>query len=247
MSVGCSSVRARAVLLRDPQEEGRSQHGSEVSAALSSLPLCRGRARATSFPWDISHFRLLQLPCLSPGFFAFIAPLRWWLTGTLWFQGKDGAAAVPGVTGCPGHLWASHSLVKGRAGTSLIWFLLFAQVTLDCRELFCKSNLVGLDLKFILRTFFEVVISSEDYCVLFVFFLSYLDSLLEQSIIFLWAYNFLPMLQPLFEWEWMCICTQVCECVHVSENEWIRVCEGYLKFFFSYFVWKSLFYRFSRV
>lgn len=54
----------------------------------------------------------------------------------------------------PGHLQASHILVKGSTGTSLIWFLLFAQVTLDCRELFCKSNLVGLDLKFILRTFF---------------------------------------------------------------------------------------------
>lgn len=73
----------------------------------------------------------------------------------------------------------------------------------------------------------------------FVLFLSYLDSLLEQSIIFLWTYNFLPMLQPLCEQEWcVCVCVSECvctrECVHESLNG--RVGEGYLRFFFSYFV-----------
>lgn len=161
-----------------------------------------------------------------------------------------------------GSAWAPasiHILVTGSTGSSLIWFLLFAQVTLDCRELFCKSNLVGLDLSFILRTYFwgSNFLRGLLWFLVFwffcLFFLSYLDSLLEQSVIFLWTYNFLPMLQPLCEWEWMCLgthrCVCTCACVHVGQDEWMCVCGGggYLKFFFSYFVWKSLFYRFSRV
>ena len=63
---------------------------------------------------------------------------------------------------------------------------------------------------------------------MFCFFLSYLDSLLEQSIIFLWTYSFLPMLQPLCEWEWMYVCahTQMCVCVRVCgwRSEWMNVC-----------------------
>lgn len=128
--------------------------------------------------------------------------------------------------GAPWHLRASPVLVTGSTGTSLIGFLLFAQVTLDCRELFCKSNLVGLDLKFILRTFFWGSNFLRGLLCFVWFFLSYLDSLLEQSIIFLWTYNFLPMLQPLCEWEWMCLCTHkcVCMCVRACGSEWMDVC-----------------------
>lgn len=84
----------------------------------------------------------------------------------------------------PGHLRAPAPLCKGNTGTSLSWFLLFAHVTLDCRELFFKSNFIGLDLRFILRTFFEVVISSEDCCVLlcFVLFFSELPGLFIRTI-----------------------------------------------------------------
>ena len=153
----------------------------------------------------------------------------------------------------PGHLRASHILVKGSTGTSLIWFLLFAQVTLDCRELFCKSNLVGLDLKFILRTFFWGSHFLRGL-LCFVMFLSELPGLFIRTI------NYFPLDLQFFAYAaatlWvrrdMCLCTQVrvcmvCKWVRMNGCVCVCVCEGYLKVFFSYFVWKSLFYRFSRV
>lgn len=76
-----------------------------------------------------------------------------------------------------------------------------------------------------------------------ILFLSYLDSLLEQSIIFLWTYDFLPMLQPLCETESVCahMMECVCACMNVCVRPWVmngkNVCvREYLKFFFSYFV-----------
>lgn len=121
----------------------------------------------------------------------------------------------------PGHLRASHILVKGSTGTSLIWFLLFAQVTLDCRELFCKSNLVGLDLKFILRTFFWGSHFLRGL-LCFVMFLSELPGLFIRTI------NYFPLDLQFFAYAaatlWvrrdMCLCTQVRVCMVCK---WVRM------------------------
>lgn len=127
----------------------------------------------------------------------------------------------------PGHLRASHILVKGSTGTSLIWFLLFAQVTLDCRELFYKSSLVGLDLKFILRTFFW----GSNFLrglLCFVLFLSELPGLFIRTI------NYFPLDLQFFAYAaatlWvrmdMCLHTQMCVCVCVCgwRSGWMNMC-----------------------
>ena len=125
----------------------------------------------------------------------------------------------------PGRLRASHILVKGSTGTSLIWFLLFAQVTLDCRELFCKSNLVGLDLKFTLRTFFW----GSNFLrglLCFVLFLSELPGLFIRTI------NYFPLDLQFFAyaaatlWVRMAVCVCVCVCARARAcgSGWMDVC-----------------------
>lgn len=62
------------------------------------------------------------------------------------------------------------------------------------------------------------------------FFLSYLDSLIEQSIIFFfWAYSFLLLLQP--------VCVFGCMCVGVIPQNFV----------FPFLCVKNFFYTFSRV
>lgn len=219
-TIECPWVAA-AVRTRAGLQEGCSQHEFAVLCwPQISVPYIVGALLGSpSFPWR-PIFLLSQLPSLSLDYTSDMMANR----NSVNSRARRRCSSAWREN--TGHLRASHILVKGSTGTSLIWFLLFAQVTLDCRELFYKSSLVGLDLKFILRTFFW----GSNFLrglLCFVLFLSGLPGLFIRTI------NYFPLDLQFFAYAaatlWVvdvCLHTQMCVCVCVCgwRSGWMNIC-----------------------